>query len=101
MSDRVGLVLAPEARIYDHGPEHPLRPDRVLTSVAPAKVTDGGLMPGPSPPRFDSGTHAAAATPIKKMPSSVFTARQLNLICRIQTTGAIAPSGARGTARSP
>jgi len=30
VSDRVGLVLAPEARIYDHGPEHPLRPDRVL-----------------------------------------------------------------------
>ncbi len=30
MSDLVGLVLAPEARIYDHGPEHPLRPDRVL-----------------------------------------------------------------------
>ena len=30
MSDRVGLVLAPEARIYDHGPEHPLRPERVL-----------------------------------------------------------------------
>jgi len=30
VSDRVGLVLAPEARIYDHGAEHPLRPDRVL-----------------------------------------------------------------------
>jgi acetoin utilization protein AcuC len=30
VSDRVGLVVAPEARIYDHGPEHPLRPDRVL-----------------------------------------------------------------------
>jgi acetoin utilization protein AcuC len=30
VSDRVGLVLAPEARIYDHGPQHPLRPDRVL-----------------------------------------------------------------------
>ncbi len=30
MSDRVGLVLCPEARIYDHGPQHPLRPDRVL-----------------------------------------------------------------------
>src|SRR5437870_5468208 len=30
VSDRVGMVLAPEARIYDHGPEHPLRPDRVL-----------------------------------------------------------------------
>ncbi len=30
MSERVGLVVAPEARIYDHGPQHPLRPDRVL-----------------------------------------------------------------------
>ena len=30
MSGRVGLVRCPEARIYDHGPEHPLRPDRVL-----------------------------------------------------------------------
>jgi acetoin utilization protein AcuC len=25
-----GLVLCPQARIYDHGPEHPLRPQRVL-----------------------------------------------------------------------
>ena len=30
MSGRAGLVLAPEARRYDHGPQHPLRPDRVL-----------------------------------------------------------------------
>jgi acetoin utilization protein AcuC len=30
VSDGVGLVVAPEARIYDHGPQHPLRPDRVL-----------------------------------------------------------------------
>ncbi len=30
MSDRVGLVLCPAARIYDHGPQHPLRPQRVL-----------------------------------------------------------------------
>jgi acetoin utilization protein AcuC len=30
VSNRVGLVLCPEARIYDHGPGHPLRPDRVL-----------------------------------------------------------------------
>ncbi len=30
MSDRVGLVLCPDARIYDHGPQHPLRPERVL-----------------------------------------------------------------------
>ncbi|MGE5227778.1 MAG: acetoin utilization protein AcuC [Planctomycetaceae bacterium] len=30
MSEAVGLVLCPEARIYDHGPQHPLRPERVL-----------------------------------------------------------------------
>jgi acetoin utilization protein AcuC len=26
----VGLVVVPQVRIYDHGPEHPLRPERVL-----------------------------------------------------------------------
>ncbi len=30
MSGRAGLVVCPEARIYDHGPAHPLRPQRVL-----------------------------------------------------------------------
>ncbi|MBA3691332.1 MAG: acetoin utilization protein AcuC [Actinobacteria bacterium] len=30
MSGGVGLVIAPEARLYDHGPQHPLRPERVL-----------------------------------------------------------------------
>jgi acetoin utilization protein AcuC len=30
VSGRTGLVLCPEARIYDHGPGHPLRPQRVL-----------------------------------------------------------------------
>ncbi len=30
MGGRAGLVLAPEARAYDHGPGHPLRPERVL-----------------------------------------------------------------------
>ncbi len=30
MAERAALVVAPEARIYDHGPQHPLRPDRVL-----------------------------------------------------------------------
>ena len=30
MSAKVGLVRCPEARIYDHGPEHPLRPERFL-----------------------------------------------------------------------
>ncbi len=30
MSERVGLVRCPQAAIYDHGPHHPLRPERVL-----------------------------------------------------------------------
>jgi acetoin utilization protein AcuC len=30
VSGRAGLVLCPEARIYDHGPAHALRPQRVL-----------------------------------------------------------------------
>jgi len=30
VSGRAGLVVAEEARIYDHGPQHPLRPERVL-----------------------------------------------------------------------
>jgi acetoin utilization protein AcuC len=30
VSGSAGLVYAPEARIYDHGPAHPLRPERVL-----------------------------------------------------------------------
>src|SRR6476619_3344354 len=30
MGERTGLVVAPEVRMYDHGPQHPLRPDRVL-----------------------------------------------------------------------
>jgi acetoin utilization protein AcuC len=30
VSDRAGLVLCPEARGYDLGPQHPLRPERVL-----------------------------------------------------------------------
>jgi len=30
VSERVGLAVCREAEIYDHGPQHPLRPDRVL-----------------------------------------------------------------------
>ena len=30
MSTRVGLILCPDAKLYDHGPQHPLRPARVL-----------------------------------------------------------------------
>jgi acetoin utilization protein AcuC len=30
VSGTAGLVQVPEARIYDHGPAHPLRPERVL-----------------------------------------------------------------------
>ena len=34
MSDRVGLVRCEQARIYDHGRQHPLRPERVLLTWA-------------------------------------------------------------------
>jgi acetoin utilization protein AcuC len=30
VSERVGLIQVPQARLYDHGPQHPLRPQRVL-----------------------------------------------------------------------
>lgn len=30
MSERVGLVVCREAKIYDHGSQHPLKPERVL-----------------------------------------------------------------------
>ncbi len=30
MSEHVGLIRCPDARLYDHGPQHPLRPERVL-----------------------------------------------------------------------
>jgi acetoin utilization protein AcuC len=30
VTERVGLVLCHDVRIYDHGPQHPLRPQRVL-----------------------------------------------------------------------
>jgi acetoin utilization deacetylase AcuC-like enzyme len=30
MSGRAGLVVCPDAKLYDHGPGHPLRPQRVL-----------------------------------------------------------------------
>ena len=34
MNDTAGLVVVPEARIYDHGVQHPLRPQRVLLTWA-------------------------------------------------------------------
>ena len=44
MSDRVGLVLCPEARIYDHGPQHPLRPERVLFARELPKTRSAKIM---------------------------------------------------------
>jgi acetoin utilization protein AcuC len=46
MAERTGLVVAPEARIYDHGPQHPLRPDRVLLTWDLIAAT--GLDAGPN-----------------------------------------------------
>jgi len=46
VSGRTALVLVPEARIYDHGAQHPLRPDRVLLTWDLIKAT--GLQARPT-----------------------------------------------------
>ena len=46
MSGTAGLILAPEARIYDMGPQHPLRPERVLFTWDLIRAC--GLMEAPS-----------------------------------------------------
>ena len=55
MSGATALVVAPEARIYDHGLRHPLRPLRVLLTwdlIAAYGSTAPPACPGsaPSPP---------------------------------------------------
>src|ERR671914_2569968 len=45
MSDRVELVYGPELLAYDHGPQHPLRPVRVMLTrelIAAYGLLDGG-----------------------------------------------------------
>ena len=46
MSGRAGLVLCPEAKIYDHGKAHPLRPERVLFTWE--LIRDCGLLERPN-----------------------------------------------------
>ena len=46
MSGDVALVRCPEARIYDHGPGHPLRPDRVLLTWDLIAATGLDVHPG-------------------------------------------------------
>jgi acetoin utilization protein AcuC len=49
-----GLVLCPEARIYDHGPQHPLRPQRVLYTWALIEAC--GLLDAPDVTRLTCRT---------------------------------------------
>src|SRR5207342_1960360 len=60
VSERVGLVLCPEARIYDHGPQHPLRPQRVLLTWDLIHAT--GLDDLPNVERLRSSTPSDDAT---------------------------------------
>jgi len=46
VSGTAGLIVAPEARIYDMGPQHPLRPERVLFTWDLIRAC--GLMEAPS-----------------------------------------------------
>ena len=46
MTGDVALIRCPEARIYDHGPGHPLRPDRVLLTWDLIAATSLDRRPG-------------------------------------------------------
>jgi acetoin utilization protein AcuC len=48
VSGDVALIRCPEARIYDHGPSHPLRPDRVLLTWDLISATGLDERPGVS-----------------------------------------------------
>jgi len=52
MTGVAGLVVAPEAKIYDHGPGHPLRPARVLLTWD--LIEAYGLLGQPTVVRLDS-----------------------------------------------
>jgi acetoin utilization protein AcuC len=51
VGERAGLVLCPQARIYDHGPQHPLRPQRVLFTWD--LISACGLLDAPGVARLD------------------------------------------------
>ncbi len=52
MGGTAGLVLCPDARLYDHGAEHPLRPQRVLFTWD--LITACGLLDAPGVSTIDS-----------------------------------------------
>ena len=54
MTGTAGLVLCPDARIYDHGPQHPLRPQRVLYTWA--LIDACGLLDDPNVVRLGCRT---------------------------------------------
>jgi acetoin utilization protein AcuC len=74
VSDRVGLVLCPEARIYDHGPEHPLRPERVLLTWD--LIAAYGLDTVPNVERLTSGPADDATIELVHTPSFVDATRR-------------------------
>jgi len=51
MSGRAGLVVCPDAKLYDHGPAHPLRPQRVLLTWDLIEAV--GLLDRPNVDRLD------------------------------------------------
>jgi acetoin utilization protein AcuC len=69
VSERVGLVLCPEARIYDHGTQHPLRPERVLFTWDLIAAT--GLDERPNVARLRSGPADDATIELVHTPAFV------------------------------
>jgi acetoin utilization protein AcuC len=53
VSGRAGLVVTEEAAIYDHGPQHPLRPERVLLTWSLIRAY--GLDASPQAVRLEPG----------------------------------------------
>jgi acetoin utilization protein AcuC len=68
-----GLVLCPQARIYDHGPEHPLRPQRVLFTWDLIEAC--GLLDAPGVTRLECRTAADTELELVHAPEYVAATR--------------------------
>jgi acetoin utilization protein AcuC len=74
MSGRAGLVVCPDAKIYDHGPAHPLRPQRVLLTWDLIEAV--GLLDSPSVERLDCTAASDAELELVHTPDFIDATRR-------------------------
>jgi acetoin utilization protein AcuC len=74
MSGRAGLVVCPDAKIYDHGPAHPLRPQRVLLTWELIEAV--GLLDSPNVERLDCTAASDAELELVHSPDFVDATRR-------------------------